>query len=151
VRQTLVLVKGGYEFAPPKTRASKRDIELRSEVVDALRFHRKRQLKDRMRLGGTLLEERRLVFSSTVGTPIRRQNLQRRSFKPLLEEAGLPDIRFHDLRHTFASIALAKGANINGVSKMLGHSSVKITLDVYGHLMPGMQEAILNTLDGVFS
>jgi integrase len=74
-----------------------------------------------------------------------------RSFKPLLEEAELPDIRFHDLRHTFASIALSKGANINAVSKMLGHSSVRITLDVYGHLMPGMQEATLNTLDGVFS
>jgi integrase len=150
VRQTLVLVKGGLEFGRPKTKASRRDIELRSEVVEALRLHRKHQLEERMRLGG-VPEDRGLVFSSTIGTPIRRQNLHRRSFKPLLEEAGLPDIRFHDLRHTFASIALSKGANINAVSKMLGHSSVRITLDVYGHLMPGMQEAALNTLDGVFS
>jgi integrase len=150
VRQTLVLVQGGFEFGRPKTKASRRDVELRSEVAEALRLHRKYQLKERMRLGG-VPEDRGLVFSSTIGTPIRNQNLHRRSFKPLLEEAGLPDIRFHDLRHTFASIALSKGANINAVSKMLGHSSVRITLDVYGHLMPGTQEATLNTLDGVFS
>jgi len=103
-----------------------------------------------MHLGG-VAEDHGLVFSSMTGTPIRRQNLHRRSFKPLLEEAGLPDIRFHDLRHTFASIALGKGANINTVSKMLGHSSVKVTLDVYGHLMPGMQAEALGYLDGVFS
>jgi integrase len=150
VRQTLVLVKGGFEFGRPKTKASRRDIELRFEVVEALRLHREHQIEEKLRLGG-VPEDRGLVFSSTIGTPIRRQNLHRRSFKPLLEEAGLPDVRFHDLRHTFASIALSKGANINAVSKMLGHSSVKITLDVYGHLMPGMQEATLNTLDGMFS
>lgn len=150
VRQTLVLVKGGFEFGRPKTKASRRDIELRSEAVEALRFHRKYQLEERMRLGG-VPDDQGLVFSSTTGTPIRRQNLHRRSFKPLLEAAELPDIRFHDLRHTFASIALSKGANINAVSKMLGHSSVRITLDVYGHLMPGMQEAALSTLDGIFS
>jgi len=106
VRQTLVLVKGGFEFSRPKTKASRRDIELRSEAVEALRLHRKHQLEEKMRLGG-VPEDRGLVFSSTTGTPIRRQNLYRRSFKPLLEEAGLPDIRFHDLRHTFASIALS--------------------------------------------
>lgn len=150
VRQTLVLVKGGFEFGRPKTRAGRRDFELRAEAADALRLHRKLQLEERMRLGG-VPEDRDLVFPSTTGTPIRRQNLYRRSFKPLLEEARLPDIRFHDLRHTFASIALSKGANINTVSKMLGHSSVKVTLDVYGHLMPGMQAEALGHLDGVFS
>ena len=150
VRRTLVLVKGGFVFSPPKTTRGKRDIELRSEAVEALRLHRKLQSEERMRLGG-VPEDHGLVFPSTTGTPIRRQNLHRRSFKPLLEEAGLPDVRFHDLRHTFASIALGKGANINTVSKMLGHSSVKVTLDVYGHLMPGMQAEALGHLDGVFS
>jgi integrase len=150
VRQTLVIVKGGFEFGRPKTKAGRRDVELRSEAVEALRLHRKLQLEERMRLGGAP-ENHGLVFSSTAGTPIRRQNLHRRSFKPLLEEAGLPDIRFHDLRHTFTSIALGRGANINTVSKMLGHSSVKVTLDVYGHLMPGMQSEALGHLDGVFS
>ena len=150
VRQTLVLVKGGFEFGRPKTKAGRRDVELRAEAVEALRLHRKLQLEERIRLGG-VAKDYGLVFSSTSGTPIRRQNLHRRSFKPLLEEAGLPDIRFHDLRHTFASIALSKGANINTVSKMLGHSSVKVTLDVYGHLMPGMQAEALERLDGMFS
>ena len=150
VRQTLVLVKGGFEFGRPRTRASKRDIELRAEAVEALRLHHKLQFEERMRLGG-LPKNFGLVFSSTVGTPIRRQNLQCRSFKPLLEEAGLPNIRFHDLRHTFASIALGRGANINTVSKMLEHSSVKITLDVYGYLIPGMQSEALGHLDGVFT
>jgi len=150
VRQTLVLVKGGFEFGRPKTKAGRRDVELRPEAIEALRLHRKLQLEERMRLGG-VPEDYGLAFSSTTGTPIRRQNLHRRFFKPLLEEAELPHIRFHDLRHTFASIALSKGANINTVSKMLGHSSVKVTLDVYGHLMPGMQAEALGHLDGVFS
>jgi integrase len=137
VRQTLVLVKGGFEFGRPKTKAGRRDIELRPQAVAALRLHQKLQFEERLRLGG-LHENHNLVFASTTGTPIRHQNLHRRSFKPLLKMVGLPNIRFPDLRHTFASIARSRGANINTVSKMLGHTSVKITLDVYGHLMPGM-------------
>jgi integrase len=151
VRRSLVLAKGGFSFAPPKTERSRRTIELRSEAVEALREHRKRQLEEIVRYEG-VWKDQGLVFATTVGSPIRRQNLQRRSFKPLLERAGLPDIRFHDLRHTFATLMLrSPTADINTVSKMLGHSSVKVTLDVYAHVMPGMQKQALKGLDSLFS
>lgn len=149
VRRTLVIVKGGFEFAPPKTGRSRRDVELRPEAVQALREHRKRQLEERMKLGGTP-EDSGLVFATTTGTPVRRQNLQRRNFKPILREAGLPDIRFHDLRHTFATLTLANGADLNTISKLLGHASVKTTLDIYAHIIPGMQKRALSALDGLF-
>jgi integrase len=150
VRQSLTLSKGGYTFSRPKTEASRRNLELRPEAIEALKAHRKRQLEETMRYNG-LRGDLGLVFCSTTGTPIRRQNLQRRSFKPLLKKAGLPDIRFHDLRHTFATLTLAKGANVKTVSKMLGHSTIRVTLDVYAHVMPGMQSDALKTLDGLFS
>jgi integrase len=78
---------------------------------------------------------------------VTREAVRRRA-KP---GTGLPDIRFHDLRHTFATLTLAKGANVKPVSKMLGHSSIRVTLDVYAHIMPGMQSDALKTLDGLFS
>lgn len=103
VLQTLVFYEGGdYDFPPPKTKRSKRTIELRPEAVDALREHRKRQLEERIRYQG-LWKEEGLVFPTTTGTPVRRQNLVRRSFKPLLKKAGLPNIRFHDLHHINAA------------------------------------------------
>lgn len=149
VRRTLVIVKGGFEFAPPKTGRSRRDVELRPEAILALREHRKRQLEERMRFGGAP-EDHGLVFATTTGTPVRRQNLQRRHFKPLLVEAGLRDIRFHDLRHTFATLTLSNGADLNTISKMMGHSSIKTTLDCYAHIMPGQQGRALNSLNGLF-
>jgi len=74
------------------------------------------------------------------GYPIRRDNLHDKHWKPLLMRAGLPDIRFHDLRHTCATLLLTKGVHPKIVSEMLGHSSVSITLDTYSHVLPGMQE-----------
>lgn len=152
VRQSLVVVSGGdpwWEMGPPKTEKSRRDIELRPEAIQALREHRKMQLEERMKLGGAM-EDYGLVFSNKIGTPYRRENVRRKNFHPLLERAGLPKIRFHDLRHTFASIMLSRGAPIHVVSNMLGHTSVKVTWDIYSHILPGDQGRALGALDGVF-
>jgi hypothetical protein len=100
-------VKGGFEFSRPKTKAGRRDIELSPEAVAVLQLHQKLHLEERLRLGGSH-ENHNLVFASMRATPIRRQNLHPRPFKPLLKIAGLPHIRFHDLRHSFASIALCR-------------------------------------------
>src|SRR5215204_7343177 len=81
-----------------------------------------------------------LVFCTRRGTPIRRDNLHVRHWKPLLRRAWLPDIRFHELRHTCATLLLTKGVHPKIVSEMLGHSSVSITLDTYSHVIPGLQE-----------
>ena len=72
-------------------------------------------------------------------------------FKPLLKRAGLPQIRFHDLRHTCATILLSKNVNPKVVSEMLGHSSIAITLDTYSHVLPTMQESAADAMEEALS
>ncbi|MDP9485863.1 MAG: tyrosine-type recombinase/integrase [Actinomycetota bacterium] len=78
------------------------------------------------------------MFATETGTPLNRQSLLRRSFEPLLKLAGLPEkARFHDLRHTCATLLLVKGIHPKVVQKLLGHSNIAITLDTYSHVLPG--------------
>jgi integrase len=88
-----------------------------------------------------------LIFAAEAGTIINPSNLRNRSFGPLLKRAGLPQIRFHDLRHTCATLLLSKNVNPKIVSEMLGHSSISITLDIYSHLLPDMQEKAVEALE----
>ena len=81
-----------------------------------------------------------LIFATETGSIINPSNLRNRYFKQLLKKAGLPPIRFHDLRHTCATLLLSKDVNPKVVSEMLGHSSISVTLDIYSHLLPDMQE-----------
>jgi integrase len=92
-----------------------------------------------------------LVFPSREGTVQHRSNIIRRHFAPTLKAAELPDIRFHDLRHTAASLMLQAGVNVKVVAERLGHSSVTITFNVYGHVMPGMGREASDRLDAVLS
>ena len=87
------------------------------------------------------------MFATRVGTPIRRVKLHRESWKPLLRRAGLRDVRFHDLRHTCATLLLTKGVHPKVVSEMLGHSSIAITLDVYSHVIPGLGDAAATAME----
>jgi integrase len=83
-----------------------------------------------------------------VGTPINRHNLLHRSFKPLLKKAGLPHtVRFHDLRHTCASLLVSKGVYPKLVQELLGHSNVSITLDTYSHVLPGISNKTASAMD----
>lgn len=87
-----------------------------------------------------LWEDNDLVFPSSVGTPLRRGNLTRR-FKKLLSTASLPtEVRFHDLRHTCATLLLSQGFNAKFVQELLGHATISITLDTYSHVLPGMAD-----------
>jgi integrase len=81
-----------------------------------------------------------LVFCNALGRPIEPTNLLHRSFKRLLERAGLSRIRFHDLRHTYATLALLNGDKPKVVQETLGHASITLTMDTYSHLLPDMQE-----------
>jgi integrase len=108
--------------------------------------HRRAQLEDRMRLAG-LFADHGLVFASRVGTPVSRQDLVTRSFKPLLRRAGLPDVRFHDLRHTCATLLLGRGVHAKLVQELLGHSTISVTLDTYSHVLPGMSDAAAGAID----
>jgi integrase len=86
------------------------------------------------------------VFATGKGTPLDAQNIVNRHFKPLLRRARLPDIRWHDLRHTYATVLLSKGVHPKYVQQALGHASIQLTLDRYSHWMPSMGR---NTAEGM--
>jgi len=136
VKRQLQRVPGkGVRLSEPKTKAGRRQIQLGPESVNQLITHRKRQDIERE---GDRWEEHGLIFPSSVGTPTGQRNLIR-SYKRLLKKAGLPNIRFHDLRHTAATLMLLNGIPLIVVSRRLGHSKPSVTLDIYGHYLPGMQ------------
>jgi integrase len=105
VRRIRSAAKGAPTFTTPKNNKS-RSVRLTPQSVQALRDHRKRQIEERLRHAGRW-QNTDLVFTSTVGTPLNRHNVFRRSFKPLLQSAGLPNIPFHALRHSFATLMLS--------------------------------------------
>jgi integrase len=127
-------------LTPPKTRRSLRSVRLPHSVVQALFRHQELQDAERAESNGSW-RDYGLVFPNTIGGYADYTNLVPRHFKPLLKKACLPNIRFHDLRHTCATLLLTKGVHPKIVSEMLGHSSVSITLDVYSHVIPGLGEA----------
>jgi integrase len=98
-----------------------------------------------------LWRENGLIFASENGEPLSRQHVTARRFKLLLKQAGLPKIRFHDLRHTCATLLLSKNVNPKVVSEMLGHASIAITLDTYSHVLPTMQESAAKAMEEVLS
>ncbi|WP_340641280.1 site-specific integrase [Zhaonella formicivorans] len=146
VQRTLETAKGKLQFVPPKTKTSKRTISLPPSVIEALKKHRIQQMQHKLRLG-PMYEDQGLVFPSETGTPFNPDNLDR-YFKPVLKKAGLPDIRFHDLRHTHATLLIKRGEDIKMVSERLGHSDVAFTIRVYHHVMPKVEhEAMLRFND----
>jgi integrase len=115
-----------------------------------LRNHREAQLEKRDGITG-LWEDHGLVFTTHVGTPICRQDLITRSFKPLLQRAGLPNIRFHDLRHTCATLLLCRGVHTKLVQELLGHATISVTLDTYSHVLPSMGDHTATAMDDMLS
>ena len=148
VRATLHRTKEhGYVLAAPKTKQSQRRIKLSNTAVEALHAHRVRQHAERLALGPAWDDTLDLVFRNTVGKPQDVMNLLHYHFYPLLKRAGLPRIRFHDLRHTAATLLLGRGINPKIVSEMLGHASISITLDTYSHVLPDMQDQAAAAMD----
>ncbi len=120
------------ELVPLKRGASRRVLRLSPPLVEILYRHHARL--DRLQLqAGQRWHDNNLVFASQVGTPRKAANLWL-SWKRLLKRLGLPDYKFHELRHTAASLAIAEGASLFHVSRLLGHSSISITADTYGHM-----------------
>jgi integrase len=150
IRRTLVRNGGRIALGEPKTKGSRRTIYLTDAAVEALKAHLEQQLADIERLGD-LYSDHGLVFTSGVGTLINPSNLRRRSFKPLLQRAGLPQIRFHDLRHTCATLLLSRNVHPKYVQELLGHATVAITLDTYSHMIPGMGNHTARAMEDVFS
>jgi integrase len=151
VQQTLVRRGKAWRFEPPKTKKSSRTIPLPRSVARALAAHKAQQSKIRLKCGPEY-QDHDLVFAAANGIPLDSGSLVRRHFKPILLRAKLPKtIRFYDLRHTCASLLLAAGENAKVVSERLGHAGVTITLDTYGHVMPGMQEQATAKIERLLS
>ena len=149
VRRIRSAAKGAPTFTTPKNNKS-RSVRLTPQSVQALRDHRKRQIEERLKHAGRW-QNTDLVFTSTVGTPLNRHNVFRRSFKPLLQSAGLPDIPFHALRHSFATLMLSCREHPKVVQEMMGHSRINTTLDFYSHVLPDMQREAVQRLDAMLS
>jgi integrase len=137
--------KGHYE-SEPKTASSKRSLVLAPFALDALKAQRTAQKAARMQAGPTKWQEKGLVFCNAQGDYLWVATLHR-AFKRLLQLAGLPDIRFHDLRHTAAVALIMKGVHAKVIQEILGHSSIKITMDIYGHVFPSMQRDAMASMD----
>ena len=139
---------GGWQLAEPKSASSFRTIRLPAATLATLKEHRRRQIEERL-FAGESWQEHGFVFTSKVGTPLRGGNVQRRSFKPLLKKAGLPEVRFHDLRHTAASLLLVQGVQPRVVMEILGHSQISLTMNTYSHVMPVLQEEAARKMDEI--
>lgn len=126
------------ELVVPKTRSSMRDVRLGPNVAAALASHR-------ARVG----ERSPFVFANREGKPLDPANLVKRLFQPALDRASLRRIRWHDLRHSYASLMLNEGANIKFLSAQMGHASVQITLDRYAHLIPERHDHVVETIDSI--
>jgi integrase len=146
-RQVQRITGQGMVFRPPKTRASRRTIQLGEQTLQTLRDQFER-CKTLQKIAGNIWKEHNLIFPSTVGTPLGGSNVLK-DFKSQLEKAGIKEIRFHDLRHTAASLMLNNGVPVLVVSKILGHSKTSTTLDIYGHLIPVMQENAARIMDEI--
>ena len=146
VRRTLTRRGGKIAFGEPKTKKSRRSIRLTPQAVDALRAHLERQLRD-MEILGDHYQDQGLIFTTDTGAPIIPSNLRQRSFTPLLKRAGLPHMRFHDLRHTCATLLLSRGVHPKFVQELLGHATIAITLDTYSHVMPSMGDATAKAME----
>ena len=148
VRYTLQsLLKGEWKLSPPKTEASIRTIAIGEDDVQILRTHRRQQAEERLLLGPEY-EDNGLVFPTSIGTPMRPRNLYRH-FKREAEKAGLPEIRFHDLRHTHATMLLLLGEHPKVVQERLGHTKIETTLNTYSHVLPNMQAKAAQALDSM--
>lgn len=135
--KNLVLVNNKPVLQEPKTRRSARLVTLPYVTVQALLEHKQKQDREKLRASITY-QDYDLIVATSLGTPVNPRNLIR-NFEQILKVAGLPRIRFHDLRHTHATLMLRQGEHPKVISERLGHSNISITMDTYSHVIPNMQ------------
>jgi integrase len=146
VQQSLEETSEGLAFKAPKTKCSRRTIHLPLVVTEALVRHRAAQAAHRLQVGAAY-EDQSLVIAWEDGRPYRPHYVTL-AFTRLVKKHGLT-VRFHDLRHSQATALIALGEHMKTISSRLGHSSIQITMDRYGHLLPGMDQAAAARFDGL--
>lgn len=146
VTSTLSRGRGGvYEFGQPKSAAGRRSIAISDSVVKSLQKHKARQAETRLRVGA-LYTDMGMVFATQEGKPVHPNSLALR-FNRLIAQAKVPKIRFHDLRHTAATLMLANNVHPKIVQERLGHSDISMTLNRYSHVTMDMQRQAADVLD----
>ncbi len=145
VRQTLVSVGYSPTTSEPKTAKGRRQVPLDARTVAVLKEHRRRQLEERLAIG--LRASSDLVFTELDGSPIHPDRFTKH-FYALVRAAGLPAIRLHDLRHSWATLALQAGVHPKVVQEQLGHSTIAVTMDTYSHVVPAMQREAVDRVTG---
>jgi integrase len=137
-------------FVEPKSASSMRAVNLPRTLLEGLRTHKARQSEKRLQIGEAY-QDYDLIFCTSLGTPYDRGNVVKREFWPYLKRAGLRRIRFHDLRHTFATLLIDQGESPKYIQAQLGHASIQVTMDRYGHLLPEVnQQAARRLEDSLF-
>ena len=149
VRRTVSLIHGhGYIETEPKTAKGRRKIVLPQPVVEVLKQHRAHQLEPRLKAGDGW-HDHDLVFCNIYGDYLHPDRMVER-FQQLLKEAGLPHLRFHDLRHSAATILLSMGVHAKVVQELLGHSNISMIMDIYSHVLPSLQKDAMDKWDDLF-
>jgi integrase len=149
VRYALQRIKGKLELVEPKTKKSRRTIALPSVAVNALTKHKMVQEAERQ-WAADRWQEARYVFTSTIGTPLDDCNVTHQ-FHRILKTAGLPRLRFHDLRHTCATLLIAQGVHPRYVMEILGHSQIGLTMNTYGHAYLAVQREAATEMDKILN
>ncbi len=149
VAEQLQRIKGKQVVGQPKTRRGLRIVQLPPFAIQALKDHRSRQLQDKL-LAGPKWQEAGFVFANVYGGPADDSKI-RKSLNAILERAGLPKMRFHDLRHTCASLLLAQNVNPRVVMEILGHSSISLTMNTYSHVLPILQQDAANLMESTLA
>jgi integrase len=150
VRRTLTKSGTRLLLGEPKTKKSRRTICFPKVATEALKSHLQHRMEE-MECLGDLYEDHGLVFTTEVGTLTNPTNLRKRSFAALLKRAKLPLVRFHDLRHTCATLLFSRGVHPKYVQELLGHASIKTTLDLYSHVIPGMGDHTARAMEDALS
>lgn len=149
VRQTVGTLRGTLEIKRPKTVKSRREVNVPHDVFDLLLEHRARQVERRHELQAkgldAIWQDHDLVFPSATGGPIHPDNLDR-DFARLVKQAGVKRIRIHDLRHSYATLAIALGNPLKVVSESMGHADVSTTLRTYAHVVPAQRTDVANSV-----
>lgn len=148
VQRSVSRLPGGHRVSEPKTASGKRRISLPPFVIEALQQQRIRQLETKLK-AGPAWEEHDLVFCNIYGRFLNSASLYE-FFTSLVKKAGLPHMRFHDLRHSAATILMAMKVPVKVIQELLGHSNITITLNVYGHVLPSMQEEAMDKMERLF-
>jgi len=148
VNQALQRIGGKLQVTEVKTERSRRVVAIPESVVRALKARRAQQAQERL-LAGSEWKDSDLAFTNPTGGPLEPITLHR-DYKRLLRTAGLPtETRFHDLRHTAASLLLAEGVHLRVIMELLGHSSISLTANTYSHVMPAAMRDVADRMESI--